>query len=163
MERIVISKAAIACVLVVGAAAALQTYRLRVAELDHLAQQVDWERESGRAVRAAFDEGNRRTAAVQTEVENARKKNDALAGDLAGAAAAGRSLRDELAAARARACTAPGNPTTPGGGQTAEATERMLADVQRRLDEAAERIAEYADKARIASETCSGSYHSLTP
>ena len=156
-----ITKAAIACVLVVGAAAALQTYRLRAAELDLVTQRVDWERESGRAVRAALDEGNRRTAAVQKEVEDARKKSDALEGAVAGAAAAGRGLRDELAAARARACTV--NPSTPGGSATAEATERMLADVQRRLDEAQERVARHADQARIAGLACEGSYRALTP
>lgn len=156
-----ITKAAIACVLVVGAAAALQTYRLRGAELELVSQRVDWERESGRAVRAALDEGNRRTAAVQKEVEDARKKSDALEGAVAGAAAAGRGLRDELAAARARACIA--DTTTSGGSQAAEAAERMLADVQRRLDEAQERVARHADQARIAGLACEGSYRALTP
>jgi len=156
----VITKAAIACVLVVGAFAALQTNRLRLAELEVVSQRVDWERESGRAVRAALDEGTRRTAAVQKEVEDARKKSDALEGAVAGAAAAGRSLRDELAAARARACTV--NPSTPGGSAAAEATERMLADVQRRLDEAQERVARHADQARIAGLACEGSYRALT-
>lgn len=155
-----ITKAAIACVLVVGAFAALQTNRLRLAELEVVSQRVDWERESGRAVRAALDEGTRRTAAVQKEVEDARKKSDALEGAVAGAAAAGRSLRDELAAARARACTV--NPSTPGGSAAAEATERMLADVQRRLDEAQERVARHADQARIAGLACEGSYRALT-
>jgi chromosome segregation ATPase len=146
---------------VVGAAAALQTYRLRVAELELITQRVDWERESGRAVRAAFDEGTRRTAAVQKEVEHARKKVKALEGAVAGAADAGERLRDELAAARARACTT--DTTTPGGSAAAAEAERVLADVQRRLDAAQERVALYADKARTAGETCEGIHGALTP
>lgn len=158
-----ITKAAIACVLVVGAAAALQTYRLRGAELALVEHQNSSLRMRARAVDVAVEEGNRRTAAVQKEVEDARKKNEALAGDLAGAADAGQRMRDELAAARARVCSHSNDPTAAGRSAAAQATEHLLADVQRRLDEAADRIAEYADRARIASETCSGSYHSLTP
>lgn len=156
-----ITKAAIACVLVVGAGAALQTYRLRGAELELVNQRVDWMRESAKAVQASIDEGTRRTAAVQTEVENARRKVTALEGAVAGAADAGRGLRDELARARGRACTT--DTSTASGSAAAEAAERMLADVQRRLDEAQERVASYADKARIAGEACEGSYRSLTP
>ncbi|MGE0349801.1 DUF2514 family protein [Hydrogenophaga sp.] len=158
-----ITKAAIACVLVVGAAAAVQTYRLRGVELELVNQRVDWERESGVAVRAALDEGNRRTAAVQKEVEDARKKTHALEAARAGAADAGRRLRDELAAARARTCPKPGNTPAPSGGPTAEATERVLADVQRRLDEAEERVAAYASAAALAGQTCERSYDALTP
>ncbi|WP_382155462.1 DUF2514 family protein [Hydrogenophaga sp. ANAO-22] len=156
-----ITKAAIACVLVVGAAAALQTYRLRGAEMALLEHQNSSLRARARAVDVAIEEGNRRTAAVQKEVEDARKKIDALEGAAADAAAAGRSLRDEFAAARARACRT--DSTAPGGSQAAEATERMLADVQRRLDEAQERVARYADQARIAGLACEGAYRALTP
>jgi predicted nucleic acid-binding Zn-ribbon protein len=157
----VITKAAIACVLVVGAFAALQTNRLRLAELDVANQRVDWERESGRAVRAAVDEGNRRAAAVQKEVEHARKKVNDLEGAAVRAAVAGRSLQSELALARGRACAT--DTSTPGGSAAAEAAERMLADVQRRLDQAQERVARHADQARIAGLACEGSYRALTP
>lgn len=158
-----ITKAAIAAVLVVGAFAGWQTNRLRLAEIELISQRVDWERESGRAVRAALDEGTRRTAAVQKEVEHARKKVVDLEGAVAGAADAGRSLRDELTLARARACPKPTDPTTAGGSAAAEATERLFTELQRRADEAAERVARYADQARIAGEACAGSYRALTP
>ncbi|WP_439606880.1 DUF2514 family protein [Hydrogenophaga sp.] len=156
-----ITKAAIGAVLVVGALAGLQTYRLRGSELELINQRVDWMRESAKAVQASIDEGTRRTAAVQTEVENARKKVTDLEGAVAGAADAGGRLRDELAAARRDACTA--DTSTPSGSAAAAEAERVHADVQRRLDEAADRIAQYADKARIAGETCAGIHGALTP
>lgn len=157
----IITKAAIGAVLVVGAAAALQTCRLHNAETELLTQRVDWQRESARAVQASIDEGTRRTAAVQTEVENARKKVTDLEGAVASAADAGQRLRDELARARRLACAT--DPATASGSSAAEAAERVLADVQRRLDEAQERVAQYADRTRIASETCASSYRALTP
>ena len=160
MGAIVITKAAIGAVLVVGAAAALQTYRLHNAETELLTQRVDWQRESARAVQASIDEGTRRTAAVQKEVEDARKKVNDLEGAVAGAADAGGRLREQLANARRASCV---DPSTASGGLAAEATERVLADVQRRLDEAQERVAQYADRTRIASETCASSYQALTP
>ncbi|MBT9467224.1 DUF2514 family protein [Hydrogenophaga sp.] len=155
-----ITKAAIGAVLVVGAAAALQTYRLHSTQMELITQRVDWQRESARAVQASIDEGTRRTAAVQKEVEDARKKVNDLEGAVAGAADAGGRLRDELARARRLACTT--DTTTAGGSAAAEATERVLADVQRRLDEAQERVAQYADRSRIAGLTCQGIHGALT-
>lgn len=155
-----ITKAAIACVLVVGAAAALQTHRLRGVELALVEHQNSSLRARALAVDVAVEEGNRRTAAVQKEVEDARKKVDALESAAADAADAGGRMRDELAAARARACTV--NPATADGGASAEATERVLAELQRRLDAAQERVAAYASKAALAGTTCERSYDALT-
>jgi hypothetical protein len=123
----VITKAAIAFVLALGAALALQTWRLHNAEKDLLTQRVDWMRESARAVQVSIDEGARRTAAVQKEVENARKKVADLESVVAGAADAGGRLREQLAIARRAACA---DSTAAGGGAAADATERVLADVQ---------------------------------
>jgi hypothetical protein len=156
----VITKAAIACVLVVGAAAALQTYRLRGAELELVNQRVDWMRESAKAVQASIDEGTRRTAAVQKEVEHARKKVKALEGVAAGAAVAGRGLRDDLAAARARACTT--DSTTPSGSAAAR-FNALSDDLFREMEELGRGMAEEADRRRIAGLACEGSYRALTP
>ena len=158
-----ITKAAVACVLVVGAFAAWQTNELRLTELALLEHQNSSLRMRARAVDVAVEEGNRRTAAVQKEVEDARKKVDALEVAAAGAADAGRSLRDQLAIARRASCPKPSDSPTAGGSSAPEAAERVLTDVQRRLDEAQEAVAKHADRSRVAGLACEGSYRALTP
>lgn len=102
----------------------------------------------------------RRNKAHQEIVNEARKQADRARSDAATARAAAGRLQAELAAYRGRTCpnTAPGD-----GGQAAAAAERVLADVQRRLDEAADRIAGFADQSRIAGLACERKYDALTP
>ena len=69
-------------------------------------------------------------------------------------------LQAELAAYRARTC---GSAAPAQGGEAAAAAERVLAEVQRRLDEAADRIAGFADQAHTAGLACQRSYDALIP
>lgn len=105
-------------------------------------------------------EERRRAAAHQEIVNEAQKQTDRARSDAAAARAAAGRLQAELAAYRGRTCP---NPATGDGGEAAAATERMLADVQRRLDDAADRIAGFADQSRIAGLACELKYDALTP
>lgn len=105
-------------------------------------------------------EEQRRAKQHQEIVNEARKQADRARLDAAAARTAAGRLQAELAAYRGRACP---NPATDSGGQAAGATEGVLADVQRRLDEAADRIAEFADQSRIAGLACERKYDALTP
>lgn len=111
------------------------------------------------AVQAARAEEQRRTQAVQ---EIAHETDAALArarADHAAAVGAGQRLRQQLAAAHAAACRA----APAGAGLPAAAAGDLLADVQRRLDEAADAIAQHADAASAAGAACQRSYEALTP
>lgn len=81
---------------------------------------------------------------------------------LADTRTAGQRLRDELAAARARQCApAGGDPGTGPGSPSADTTSDLLAVVQRRLDEATEGIAGFADAAHIAGKACERQYDAV--
>jgi FtsZ-interacting cell division protein ZipA len=77
--------------------------------------------------------------------------------EAAAAANAGQRLQQRFAAVAAQ-CTAPAN-VSPA----ASAPGNLLADVQRRMGEAAGRIAEFADAAADAAESCSKRPHEVTP
>ena len=158
---------------IVAALAALlgvQTVRLSDEQRDHaethrkhaveLAQRADDARE---AVRAARDEEQRRTAAVQEIADETQVQLDAARDDADAARDAGERLRQrvaQLTASISRGGT--GNSATAGAGASAEKTADLLADVQRRLDEAADAIAGFADSAYTAGAACERSYKSLT-
>jgi hypothetical protein len=101
----------------------------------------------------------RRNKEHQEIINEAQKQAESARADAAAARGAAGRLQAELAAYRGRACpnSAPGD-----GGEAAAATERMLADVQRRLDEATDRIAGFADQSRIAGLACERKYDALT-
>ena len=67
-----------------------------------------------------------------------------------------------LAAAR-RSCPAASGSTAAVGSPPADPAGDLLAELQRRLDEAADGIAAHADAARIAGQACQQSYDALTP
>lgn len=84
---------------------------------------------------------------TQIALDEARKRG-------AAAVAAGDRLRDkitELAACADRGAPAP---AVAGSGPTAGKTADLLADVQRRLDRAAEDLARFADASSIAGQAC---------
>ena len=151
------------------AAAGLQTYRLAREQARHAdtrarhAEQVaDLERASREAALAARTEERRRTAEVQKAADEA---HDALARARADAAAAndaGQRLRDRVAALTATCGRASGDTSPAASGPSAVATADLLADVQRRLDAAADGIAAHADAARAAGLACQRSYDALT-
>jgi hypothetical protein len=102
----------------------------------------------------------RRAREHQEIVNDAHTQADRAKSDAAAARGAAGRLQAELAAYRGRSCQ---NPSPDGGGPAAAATERVLADVQRRLDETADRIAEFADQSRISGLSCQRKYDALTP
>lgn len=137
-----------------------------------------WNRHQARSVKADFEQAKVSAAAEradsaasavaetlrvtrgQQEIVNA--KNKQLEAERVAAAAAvdvGRQLRLRLAAVQSRSPA--GDTRAAGGCEATAATADLRADMQRRLDEAAEGIALYAGRARIAGETCEASYNTL--
>lgn len=87
------------------------------------------------------------TADARLEVERADAAR-AAADDAAG------RLRVQYAAALASRCPAAPASTAAGGSPPAGSAADLLADVQRRLDEAAGELAAFADRARVAGLAC---------
>lgn len=107
------------------------------------------------------DKENKFQADKQEVIKNAQAKTKQAVAAVADAAAAGDKLRDRISQLTSR-CTAPTQSAGAGpGSPPAAAADIMLADVQRRLDKAAEDLAGYADAARIAGQACEVSYDSL--
>lgn len=151
------------------AALGLQTLRLaseRTAHANtraaHFAALQDMERTAREATSAARIESERRlyqTLEIAHETENrlARARADAAA-----SAAVGHRLRQQITALTA---TCGGGGTRDSGssttGEAADATSDLLADVQRRLDDASDRIAAFADQAHIAGLACERIHNGL--
>jgi hypothetical protein len=151
------------------AAAGLQTYRMAREQARHAdtrarhAEQVaDLERASREAALAARTEERRRTAEVQKAADEAHQALERARADAAAATDAGQRLRDRLASLTATCGRASGDAGPAVSGPSAVATAHLLADVQRRLDEAADGIARHADAARAAGLACQRSYDALT-
>lgn len=89
------------------------------------------------------------------DAETREKAATVAAGDLRAASA---SLRLQLAAARARSCPGGAGATVADPGTPAEAAPDLLADLQRRLDEAIQGVAGFADAAHSAGLTCERSW-----
>jgi len=151
------------------ALAGLQTYRLAVEQGDHARTQRDHVQQlralghaAGEAVAAARAEENRRFAALWETLNETQAALDRAQSDAAAASDAGVSLRRRIAALTA-GCRAPASDPAPAGSSPpADASADLLADVQRRLDEAADGIAQHADAARIAGRGCERAYDALT-
>lgn len=135
---------------------------------------VHLEREIGRTeVRAqvaseAAAEGMRNAKETQRRLDKQQEAQRAHDEELARAAAdAGRArdaagrLRQRVDELVAATCGAAGDPATARNGQAACNPARVLADLQRRADERAGILAEYADRARIAGQQCERSYDAL--
>lgn len=77
----------------------------------------------------------------------------------ANAVSAGQRLRNQLSALARTSCGAATEGTAiDHASQATSATADLLADVHRRLDEAADGIAQHADQARIAGAACERAY-----
>lgn len=149
-------------------ALALQTYRLageqrahadtRAQHAEHIA---DMERAASEAVKAARTEEKRRTAEVQKAADEAHESLARARADAVAATDAGQRLRNRIAAVTASCGGATGHTGPAGSGTPAVTTADLLADVQRRLDEAANGIAQHADAARAAGLSCQRSYDAL--
>lgn len=119
-----------------------------------ISQQIQAETEKARA------EEQRRSLKFQ-EAQNYAEisRKDALA-DAARARTSSERLRiyaDQLAAS----CAA-SNPAPAASSPPADTPGDLLADMQRRIDEAAGIIAQYADESRISGKLCEQSFDALT-
>ncbi len=156
---------ALALVLV---AASVQTYRLALEQKDHAETKAQNEKEwaklyasSAQASQELLARYQSQTESLQKEADNAKHQRDKAQADASANADTGRRLRTELSAARARSCPFSKDTTAVNGSQAAGTAINMFDYVQRRLDEAADGIAEYADQAAIAGRACERSYDAI--
>lgn len=145
-----------------------QTYRLANERTAHAetrsahALQMQMMFEAARlAGEQARTEEQRRTAEVQKAADEAYQAMERARADAAAAADAGGRLRQHIATLTATCRRAPGNTATASAGAPTDTTADLLADVQRRLDEASEQLAGFADSAHTAGRTCQQSYDAL--
>lgn len=130
--------------------------------------QGRWDAENHRRVTAALkataearEEEQRRVAAHQEIAHVAELSRTRADADRRAADAAGQRLQQRVAATAAR-CDAASNPAVASPGPAASAPGDLLAEVQRRIDDAAGELADAADRARIAGLSCERAYDALT-
>lgn len=108
-------------------------------------------------------ETERRIAAQSEVIHEATVQRDRARADADAARAAGQRLRDAQRAyiASALAGAARLDPAAAPGGQAAGAPADLLADLQRRVDEAADGVGRFADESHAAGRACERSYDAL--
>lgn len=114
-----------------------------------------------KAIQEVRKEEGRRIAALQGVIDESKKDLEGARAAAAAASDAGQRLRDQLAALRRRGLAA--NPGAPGSRAPADATGDLLAQLQRRLDAAADGTSRFADESHIAGKACERAYRALTP
>ena len=130
----------------------------------HATELATRERAARQAVNDARTEEQRRTREVQEIADEAQKQLDVARDDADAARSAGERLRNRVAELTAALGRAAGkDPAVADASAPAEKTADLLADVQRRLDEATDGIAGFADKAHAAGAACERGYDALTP
>lgn len=142
-------------------AAGVQSWRWADERADHANTKAN----HAQALKAASDSARKaveddlkklqaQTATIQGALDANLKELDKANSDARASADAGERLRRELAAARARSCPTSQTPATTPSGPTADPTGDLLDRVQRRLDEAQNGIAAFADRSRSAGLVC---------
>ena len=168
LKNPLLAAAAIAAA-VLGAALGLRTYQLHTATA-HLAEvQIAWAQDRAQAQAAALAESEKyraletQWATAQKEItDDADRKVTQARADAAVADAAAGKLQQRVAALVAAARAAAANPSASQGGPAADDPIGMLAELQRRADQAAGRMAQIADERGIAGEACERAYSELT-
>lgn len=147
---------------------AVQTARLAGERADHSATKAQHaermaalERAGREAEQSARAEERRRADALQGVIDETEQKLAAARADADAAADVGRRLRAQIGALAGRCRAAPGDTALASAGAPADATSDLLADVQRRLDDATDGIARFADQAHAAGSACERSYRAL--
>lgn len=108
-------------------------------------------------------ETQRRLARQKENDDAAAALLAALVADRARLRASADGMRDHIADLEQLARSgASCDPSTEGQREAAGAAAGMLAELQRRADERAGILADYADRARIAGEQCEADYDALT-
>lgn len=128
--------------------------QLAAAEVRHTQVVLDLERAAREAEANARAEEQRRAEEAQKAIDEANETVARARADADSAVTAGERLRAQIAALTSSCRAAAGNPGSADSGPPADATADLLADVQRRLDEATERIAGFADRAHAAGTAC---------
>jgi hypothetical protein len=153
-------------------ALAAQTYRLVVeqrahadARTQHAEQRTEWERLTRVAVEAARTEEQRRTDAVQKEANEADRLRLVAESNAAAADDAGQRMRGQLAALTARLRSATNNSPAPVAGPGVEGSDALdlLAGMLSRHSQELVEVGSYADRLRVAGQTCERAYDALTP
>ena len=131
-------------------------------------QSWDKERTTQLATAVAASESNRsieqqRAQAAQEVTRNAELAQDAVRVAAVRAVAAGDGLRQRTVAVAA-ACDRPAvNPGAAPPGPAASSPGDMLADVLRRIEDAAGQLAAVADERGAAGAACAAAYGALVP
>ncbi len=120
----------------------------RALEREAMAQKVI------EATNAARTEEQQRAAQAQKVANETHQALARARADADAAADAGHRLRQQIAILTASCRAGPGDSATAAPGAPAESTADLLANVQRRLDEAQERIARFADEAHASGLAC---------
>lgn len=149
----------------------LQTLRLSDERTEHANTKTAWsderttlERQAREAVQAARDEEQRKTKDVQKEADEAQKQLVVAAADADAARDAGERLRKQVAILTAALrSSGSGKPASANPSASADPALDLLADMQRRIDEATDGIAGFADKSHTSGLACERSYDALTP
>jgi hypothetical protein len=149
--------------------ASVQSYRLALEQKDHTKTVAKNEKEwaklyasSATAAQELLARYQSQTESLQKEAENAKKQRDKAKSDAAINADVGNKLRAKLAAARANYCAKAEDTSTDNGSQAAGPAINLFDYVQRRLDEATDTVAEFADRSHIAGSACERSYDTVT-
>ena len=159
-----------AIVLALSAFAGVQTVRLAGERAEHAATRAGhaelvaaMERGAREAIAAARAEEQRRADALQGVIDEAEKNVARSRADAVAASDAGDRLRQRIAELTSTCRSGSSNTGPAGAGQTTQPTADLLADVQRRLDDATDTIARFADQAHAAGTACQRSHGTLTP
>lgn len=120
----------------------------RALEREAMAQKVI------EATAAARTEEQQRAAHAQKVANETHQALARARADADAAADAGHRLRQQLARITASCRAAPSDSATATPSAPAEPAADLLADVQRRLDEAQDRIARFADEAHASGSAC---------
>lgn len=168
MNRYIAAAVAVGWALVVGTLV-FQTHRLQSERAAHEKTRAEYARyqtlatqQALEAAQRAQEETERRLQAQQEIVDEANRREEIARADAARASAAGQRLRNQIAALTATCSAARSDPAAPGSSAPDAATTDLLADVQRRLGEATDRIARHADDSRSAGLACERFYDSLS-
>lgn len=140
----------------------IQTIRLADEKADHQKALADHAKQIATLEQAARDASEKYRRMERTWQDRVKEVSDEGQSQIdtaqrhaVDARAAGERMREQyertIAAIIRSATTAAGNAS---GGQAPSETASMLADMQRRLDEAADAIAEFADRSYAAAHTC---------
>lgn len=124
----------------------------------HATQVAEMERLARQAVTEARAEEQRRAAALEVAINETEDQLARARADNDAARDAGERLRNQIAAITARCRAATTGTGTAQAGPATGTTADLLADVQRRLDEAADGIAGFADRAHAAGSACERIY-----